>query len=158
MNSGLWPETEMVKGQTGGISTINTHRLVTSSKSSSGRVEGEKQRRRLKELYGQNLNNYPIMYHGGWPLDSPNIQKYFFGLTKRKFIENIKSDGYFIFICGKAEQTLFIPAGWVRINYSIVGDIPDALKFNIPVEEDDFYWMKKTDGITINKFLNNLPS
>lgn len=113
------------------------------------RVEGDKQRRRLSELYGNKLNRYPILYSTEH-LVSPNTTRYFFGIAKHKFEEQVNSRGYLLLICEKAETTFFIPATWIS-NHT-PKPLPQYLKINILLEDGKYFWQNKKDGILINEF------
>ena len=129
----------------------------SSSKNIIGRIEGDRQRDRLKKMYGSRIDGYPILYHAGWPRSGVEIQKYSFGIPARKFQDQMKQGGFVVFICGKAEESFFIPCQWISDQLDLQQEIPKQLKFNIPVSEGDYFWMKKKDGISINCFKNKLP-
>lgn len=128
-----------------------------SSKNINGRIEGDRQRSRLKQIYGSRVDDYPMLYHAGWPRSGATIQKYSFGIPLRKFEDQMKQSGLMIFICGKAEQSFFIPCKWITDHMGSLNEIPKQLKFNIPVSGENYYWMNKKDNICINHFKNTLP-
>jgi len=128
-----------------------------SSKNIIGRIEGDKQRSRLKKMYGSRIDEYPILYHAGWPWSGAEIQKYSFGIPSRKFEDQMKQGGLVVFICGRAEESFFIPCKWISDQMGLETAIPKQLKFNIPVSGENYYWMKKKDDIRINHFKNKLP-
>ncbi|HDH05115.1 MAG TPA: hypothetical protein ENH01_05290 [Nitrospirae bacterium] len=113
-------------------------------------IEGNRQRKKLYELQGNNLNHYPILYSAEHMV-SPNTKRYFFGIAKYNFEEQVDSNGYVLFICEKAETTFFIPAKWI-LNHTIK-PLPQNLKINILLEDEDkYFWQNKKDGILINEF------
>ncbi len=130
-----------------------------NSKNIIGRIEGDKQRIRLKKKYGTRIENYPLLYHAGWPLEQQGqaVQKYSFGISWRRFVEQKIQGGFVVFICGRAEETFFIPCQWIENHLKPLKQPAVQLKFNIPVAGEDYYWMNKKDGIVINCFKNNLP-
>ncbi|RJP80477.1 MAG: hypothetical protein C4522_07725 [Desulfobacteraceae bacterium] len=127
------------------------------SKNIIGRIRGDKQRLRLKKIYGAEIDDYPLLYHAGWPLDGNIVQKYSFGLPTRRFMEQKEKGGLIVFICGKAEEAFFVPCEWIVKNNKPVTESSTQLKFNIPVSGEVYYWMNKKDGIIINCFKNQLP-
>jgi len=127
-----------------------------SSKNIIGRIEGDKQRSRLKKMYGSRIDGHPILYHAGWPRSGAAIQKYSFGIPFRKFEDQMKQGGFVVFICGKVEESFFIPCKWISDQMGLKNKIPKQLKFNIPVSGENYYWMKKKDNIIINHFKNKL--
>lgn len=127
------------------------------SKNIIGRIRGDKQRLRLKKIYGTDIDDYPLLYHAGWPLDGDSVQKYSFGLPTRRFMEQKDKGGLIVFICGKAEEAFFIPCEWIVKNSKSITESSAQLKFNIPVAGEEYYWMNKKDGIIINCFKNQLP-
>jgi len=128
-----------------------------SSKNIIGRIEGDKQRSRLKKMVGSRIDEYPILYHAGWPRNGAEIQKYSFGIPLRKFEDQMKQEGLVVFICGRAEESFFIPCKWISDQMGLATKNSKQLKFNIPVSGEDYYWMKKKDDIRINRFKNKLP-
>jgi len=123
----------------------------------AGRIEGDRQRNRLKKTYGSRIEGYPILYHAGWKGKGAEIQKYSFGIPSRKFEDQMKQRGLVVFICGKAEESFFIPCRWISDQMGQKRGNSGQLKFNIPVSKGDYFWMKKKDGICINHFKNQLP-
>ena len=128
-----------------------------SSKNIIGRIQGDKQRSRLKQTYGSRIDEYPILYHAGWPRNGAEIQKYSFGIPLRKFEDQMKQGGLVVFICGRAEESFFIPCKWISDQMGLKKETSKQLKFNIPVSGENYYWMKKKDDICINRFKNKLP-
>ncbi len=127
------------------------------SKNITGRIEGDRQRKRLKNKYGSKIEGYPILYHAGWPLRGDTIQKYSFGIPVRRFDEQKRRDGFLVFICGKAELTFFIPCKWISSHLKSDKESVTQQKFNIPVSGELYYWMNKKDGIVIDCFKNRVP-
>lgn len=127
--------------------------VVTSKRKSTidNRIEGDTQRKKLYEIYGNKLNQYPILYSTAHMV-SPSTKKYFFGISKYNFEEQVKSKGYIVFICGNAQTTFFVPAQWI-LNH-IPKPLPQNLKINIMLENDkNYFWQNKKDGILLNNFV-----
>lgn len=129
----------------------NVSALDKRSRGTDNRIEGANQRRKLLELYGSNLSHYPILYSAEHAVSS-HTTRYFFGIAKHEFEEQVDSNGYVLLICEKAEVTFFIPAKWILVHTE--KPLLQYLKINILVEDDKYYWQNKKDGILINEFKN----
>jgi hypothetical protein len=121
-----------------------------------GRSEAEKQREKLRKLYGGKIDNFPMLYHAGWPLGAREVKKYFFGITKNMFEKQVESKGIIIFICKDTDLVFLIPAKWILEH--VKQPLPENLKLNIfPSKNDKYFWQNKRDGILLNNFKNKLP-
>lgn len=133
---------------------IRSGSTIDKRKSSiDNRIEGNKQRQRVYELYGSNLSRYPILYSVKHMV-SPNTKRYFFGIAKHELEKQVDSNGYVLLICEQAEITFFIPAAWILDHTE--KPLLQYLKINILLEDEDkYFWQNKKDGVLINEFLRN---